>query len=151
MKKSVEELALFGGIPTFNETLHIGRPNIGSSENLFARINDILDRRWLTNSGVYVRDLEQRVAELLGVKHCIAMCNGTVALEIVVRALGMKGEVIVPSFTFIATAHCLQWQGITPVFCDVDPKTHNINPARIERLITPKTTGIIGVHLWGNP
>jgi dTDP-4-amino-4,6-dideoxygalactose transaminase len=151
MKKSVEELALFGGIPTFNETLHIGRPNIGSSEDLLARINDILDRRWLTNSGVYVRDLEQRVAELLGVKHCIAMCNGTIALEIVVRALGMKGEVIVPSFTFIATAHCLQWQGITPVFCDVDPKTHNINPARIESLITPKTTGIIGVHLWGNP
>ena len=147
----MEDLAFFGGMPTFSETLHIGRPNIGNSENLLTRINDILDRRWLTNSGVYVRDFEQQVAELLGVKHCIAMCNGTVALEIAVRALGMTGEVIVPSFTFIATAHCLQWQGITPVFCDIDPKTHNINPARIERLITPNTTGIIGVHLWGTP
>ena len=105
----------------------------------------------LTNTGVYVREFEQRVAELVGVKHCIAMCNGTIALEITVRALEMKGEVIVPSFTFIATAHCLQWQGVTPVFCDIDPKTHNINPAKIERLITPKTTGIIGVHVWGTP
>lgn len=67
------------------------------------------------------------------------------------RALGLKGEVIVASFTFVATAHCLQWQEITPVFCDVDPKTHNIDPAKIERLITPKTTGFIGVHLWGTP
>jgi dTDP-4-amino-4,6-dideoxygalactose transaminase len=151
MMKLFEELALFGGIPTFSETLHIGRPNIGNSANLLLRINDILDRRWLTNSGVYVRELEGRIAELLNVKHCIAMCNGTVALEIVARALGMKGEVIVPSFTFIATAHCLQWQGITPVFCDIHPKTHNINPDQIERLITPKTSGIIGVHLWGTP
>ena len=151
MKKSLDELAIFGGNPTFIETLHIGRPNIGSSENLLMRINDILERRWLTNSGVYVREFEQRVAKLLGVKHCIAMCNGTVALEIAVRALGMKGEVIVPSFTFIASAHCLQWQGVTPVFCDIDPKTHNISPARIEQLITPNTTGIIGVHVWGTP
>jgi dTDP-4-amino-4,6-dideoxygalactose transaminase len=63
----------------------------------------------------------------------------------------MEGEVIVPSFTFVATAHCLQWQGVTPIFCDIDPKTLNIDPAQIERLITPKTTGIIGVHLWGTP
>ena len=100
MMKLFEELALFGGIPTFSETLHIGRPNIGSPANLLVRINDILDRRWLTNSGVYVSELEQRIAELMKVKHCIAMCNGTVALEIVARALGMKGEVIVPSFYF---------------------------------------------------
>lgn len=151
MKKSLEDLALFGGTPAFSETIHVGRPNVGSCENLLMRINDILDRRWLTNSGVYVREFEQRVTELLGVKHCVAMCNGTVALEIAVRALEMKGEVIVPSFTFIATAHCLQWQGVTPVFCDINPKTHNIDPAKIERLITPKTTGIIGVHLWGTP
>lgn len=151
MKNTFEDLALFGGKPLFKEKLHIGRPNIGSKESLYKKIDDILHRRWLTNSGAYVREFEERVAELLKVKHCIAMCNGTVALEIVARALGMKGEVIVPSFTFIATAHCLQWQGTTPVFCDVDPKTHNIDPTRIERLITPRTTGIIGVHLWGTP
>lgn len=77
------------------------------------------------------------------------MCNATVALEIASRALNLHGEVIVPSYTFIATAHALQWQEITPVFCDIDPATHNIDPTKIERLITPRTTGIIGVHVWG--
>jgi dTDP-4-amino-4,6-dideoxygalactose transaminase len=77
------------------------------------------------------------------------MCNGTLALEIAIRAAGLSQEVIVPSFTFVATAHALWWQGITPVFCDVDPRTHTIDPDRIEELITPHTTGIIGVHLWG--
>ncbi len=115
------------------------------------RINDMLDRRWLSNAGVYVNELEQRLADMLGVKHCIVMCNGTVALEIVIRALGLQGEVIVPSLTFIATAHALQWQQIKPVFCDIDPVSCTIESSRIEELITPLTTGIIGVHLWGRP
>jgi dTDP-4-amino-4,6-dideoxygalactose transaminase len=135
--------------PASPDILHVGRPNIGNREKLLTRINDILDRRWLTNNGVYVREFEQRIAELVGVKHCIATCNATIALEIAIRAAGLKGEVIVPSFTFIATAHALQWQEITPVFCDIDPHTHTIDPSRIEALITPRTTGIIGVHLWG--
>jgi dTDP-4-amino-4,6-dideoxygalactose transaminase len=150
-KHNVEELALFGGKPLFGDTLHVGKPNIGSREKFMRRMDDLLNRGWLTNNGPYVRELETRIAELTGVKNCIAMCNGTIALEIAVRALGMKGEVIVPSFTFVATAHCLQWQEITPVFCDIDPKTHSIDPAQIEQLITPKTSGIIGVHLWGRP
>ncbi len=129
--------------------LCVGRPNIGDRDRLLARINDMLDRRQLTNNGPFVKELEQRVAGLTGVKHCIAMCNATVALEIAIRALGMKGEVIIPSFTFIATAHALQWQEITPVFCDIDPLTHNIDPRQVEALITPRTTGIVGVHLWG--
>jgi dTDP-4-amino-4,6-dideoxygalactose transaminase len=77
------------------------------------------------------------------------MCNATVALEIAIRALGLTGEVIVPSFTFVATAHALQWQEITPVFCDIDPRTHTIDAAQVEKMITPRTTGIIGVHTWG--
>jgi dTDP-4-amino-4,6-dideoxygalactose transaminase len=77
------------------------------------------------------------------------MCNATIAIEITARALGMRSEVIIPSFTFVATAHALQWQEITPVFCDVDPRTHNIDPAKIEKLITPHTSGILGVHVWG--
>lgn len=105
----------------------------------------------MTNNGPYVQEFERRLAEFLGVKHCIAMCNATIALEIVIRALGIKGEVIVPSFTFVATAHALQWQEITPVFCDIDPKTHNLDPDRVEAQVTPRTTGIIGVHLWGRP
>lgn len=151
IKQHLNELALFGGTPTFPEKLHVGRPNIGNREHLLARINDILDRKWLTNNGIYVQEFEQRIAEFVGVKHCIATCNATVALEIAIRAVGLKGEVIVPSFTFIATPHALQWQEITPVFCDIDPQTHNIDPNKIVQSITPHTTGILGVHLWGRP
>lgn len=150
-KNCLSDLAIFGGPPAFQEKLHVGRPNIGNRERLLALINDLLDRRWLTNNGPYVQEFERRVAKMLGVKHCIAMCNGTIALEIAIRAAGLRGEVIVPSFTFIATAHALQWQEITPVFCDIDPRTYNIDPCRVEEMITPRTTGIIGVHLWGRP
>jgi dTDP-4-amino-4,6-dideoxygalactose transaminase len=142
-------LALLGGSPAFSTELHVGKPNLGDRHRLIARFEDILDRRWFTNNGVCVQELERKIAELLDVRYCIAMCNATVALEIVTRALGMRGEVIVPSFTFIATAHSLDWQEITPVFCDVDRRTHAIDPTQIERLITPRTTGIVGVHLWG--
>jgi len=150
-RQSVRELAVFSGHPAFREPLHVGRPNLGRRERLLQRLNEIVDRCWLTNNGPLVQEFEQRLADLLGVKHCIAMCNATVALEIAIRAAELKGEVIVPSYTFIATAHALQWQEITPVFCDIDPKTHNIDPGAIERLITPRTTGIIGVHVWGRP
>jgi dTDP-4-amino-4,6-dideoxygalactose transaminase len=115
------------------------------------RINDLLDRRWLTNDGPYVQEFERRIAERVGVRHCIAVCNGTVALEVAIRAAALSGEVIIPSFTFIATVHALQWQGITPAFCDVDLRTHNLDPWQVERMITPRTRGIIGVHLWGRP
>lgn len=149
MKNSLEELAIFGGSPAFAEKLHVGRPNVGNRARLLQRIDDILDRKWFTNGGPYVQELEQRIVDLVGVKHCIAMCNATVALEIAIRALGMADEVILPSFTFVATAHALQLQETKPVFCEIDPATHNIDPRRIEELITPLTTGIIGVHLWG--
>ena len=148
---SLGQLAILGGAPVFPEKVHVGRPNIGDRDRFFARINELLDRRWLTNNGPFVQELEQKIAELVGAKHCIAMCNATVALEIAARALGLHGEVIVPSFTFIATAHALQWQEITPVFCDVDPATHNLDPTKVEAMITPRTTGIMGVHVWGRP
>jgi dTDP-4-amino-4,6-dideoxygalactose transaminase len=151
LKHSLGDLAIFGGVPAFQEVLHVGRPNIGKRERLLERINDLLDRRWLTNHGPYVQEFERQVADMIGVRHCIAMCNATIALEIAIRAMGLTGEVIVPSMTFIATAHALQWQEITPVFCDIDPVTYNIDPERIEEMITPRTTGIIGVHLWGRP
>lgn len=142
---------MFGGIPAFEEPLHVGRPNIGNRERLLERFNDLLDRKWLSNNGPYEEEFERLVAERVGSKHCIAVCNGTIALQLAVRAMGCSGEVIVPSYTFIATAHALQWQDITPVFCDIDPISHNIDPARIEQLISPRTTGILGVHLWGRP
>ena len=151
MKTHTDDLAVFGGACAFQEPLHVGRPNFGNRQRLLERINDMLDRKWLSNNGPYVQEFEQRVADMVGVRHCIALCNGTIALEIAIRALELKGEVILPSFTFVATAHALQWQEITPVFCDIDPKTHTIDPACIEKMITPRTTGIIGVHIWGRP
>jgi dTDP-4-amino-4,6-dideoxygalactose transaminase len=147
----VSELALLGGAPAFAEPLHVGRPNVGDRERLLERIAGAIDSRWLTNDGPLVREFERTLAEAVDVPHCIAMCNGTVALEIAIRAAGLHGEVIVPSFTFVATAHALQWQRITPVFCDIDPRTHNIDPERVEELITERTTGILAVHLWGRP
>lgn len=151
MKGELDELAIFGGPPEFNRQLHVGRPYIGDRDVFLRRINDVLDRRWLTNDGRYVRELERRISDYLGIAHCVATSNGTTALEIAARAAGLRGEVIVPSFTFVATAHALAWQGLTPIFCDADPLTHNIDPSEVERLITDKTTGVIGVHLWGRP
>ena len=148
---TVTGLALLGAPPAFPEKIHVGRPNIGSRERLLERINQIVETRYLSNSGPFERELEQRICEMLGVRHCVAMSNATVALEILIRALNLRGEVIVPSFTFVATVHALQWQQITPVFCDIDPLTHNLDPRKIESLITPRTTGILGVHLWGRP
>lgn len=144
-------LAVLGGEPAFAEPLHVGRPNIADRAKVLSLLNGVFDRRWLSNEGPLVLELEARLASWLGVKHCVAVCNGTIGLELAIRALDLKGEVIVPSFTFVATAHALQWQDITPVFCDVRPDSHTMDPASVARLITPKTTGIIGVHLWGEP
>ena len=149
IKSSIDEVAIFGGSPLFAEALHVGRPNIGNRQTFATLVDEILDRRWLTNAGECVREFERRLADFLGVKHCIAMCNATVGLDITMRALELQGEVIVPSFTFIATAHALKWQQLDPVFCDIDAATHNIDPRRVEELITPRTTGILGVHVWG--
>ena len=135
--------------PAFAEPLHVGRPNVGDRQQFLGLVEGMLDRNWLTNDGPLVREFEQAVADYVGVKHCVAMCNGTIALEIAIRAVGMTGEVIVPSYTFVATAHALHWQGITPVFADIDPETHNLDPDAVRSMITPRTTGIIGVHLWG--
>ena len=151
MKSRVEELAIFGGPPAFPYKLHVGRPNIGDRGAFLARINDILDRRWLTNDGPYLQKFEKHICELVGVKHCVAVCNATIGLEILIKAIGLSGEVILPSFTFVATVHALRWLGITPIFCDIDRATHNIDPRRAEELITARTSGIIGVHVWGRP
>jgi dTDP-4-amino-4,6-dideoxygalactose transaminase len=149
--KSRHDLAIFGAQPMFASPLHVGRPNVGNRDRFLARAAAMLDSGWLSNNGPMARELETRIAAFLGVRHCVAMCNGTIALEIATRALGLKGEVIVPSYTFVATAHALQWQEITPIFADIDPVTHTLDPDAVRRMITPRTTGIVGVHLWGRP
>jgi dTDP-4-amino-4,6-dideoxygalactose transaminase len=151
MKVSVDDLALFGGQPSFSQPLHVGGPNIGDRDRFLCRMKDILDSRVLTNNGPYVREFESRVADQLGVDHCIATSSGTKALEVLFRGLDLKGEVIIPGFTFVATAHALSWLGLTPVFCDVDPRTHNLDPKALQGAITENVTAILGVHLWGRP
>jgi dTDP-4-amino-4,6-dideoxygalactose transaminase len=149
-KNKVTELAIFGGQPAFSDKLHVGKPNIGHRKSFLDRVNTILDSRWLTNNGISVREFERKIEKIVGVRHCIATCNGTLALQAAIRVLDMQGEVLLPSFTFIATAHALQLQGITPVFCDIDPSNCCIDAVQAERKITSRTSGIIGVDLWGN-
>ena len=148
---ALASLSICTGEPFFDDKVHVGRPNVGNHDAFLTRVKDALDRKSLSNQGPFVNDLEERIANHLDVEHVIATSSGTVSLEIAAKAMGLSGEVIVPSFTFVATPHALQWQGITPVFCDIDPKTQNIDPEEIESLITPRTTGILAVHIWGRP
>jgi dTDP-4-amino-4,6-dideoxygalactose transaminase len=144
-------LAIEGGTPAFADPLHVGRPNLGDRTSFQARVDRLLDDRWFTNGGPLVAEFEASIAEHLGVDHCVATCNGTLALQLTLRALDLTGEVIVTPATFVATAHAIQWEGLTPVFCDVDPRTHNLDPAAVEAAVTERTSAIVGVHLWGRP
>jgi dTDP-4-amino-4,6-dideoxygalactose transaminase len=147
----VDNLAAFGGTPSSDRVLHVGRPNIPDRDAVLARVAEALDRRWLSNDGPMVREFEEVVEARHGVRHCVAVANATQGLGIAAKALGLRGEVVVPAFTFVATAHSLEWQGITPVFCDVDRQSHQLDPAAVEAVLTERTTGILAAHTWGRP
>jgi dTDP-4-amino-4,6-dideoxygalactose transaminase len=149
--EGLDDLAVFGATPAFETPIHVGRPNIGDHERVLKRVGEALDRHWLTNGGVLVEEFEQRVAELTDAEHCIAVCNATIGIQLAAKALGLTGEVIVPSFTFVGTAHALSWIGLEPRFCEIDPRTHTLDVQAVERAITPRTSAILGVHLWGRP
>ena len=134
-----------------DDVLHVGAPNVGDRAYFNQLVDQMFERRWFTNDGCVVKELEAKLRSYLGVKHCFAVCNATNGLQLAYRALNLTGEVILPSFTFVATAHAAQWCGLTPVFADVDRDHHTICPHSIESLITEKTSAIVGVHLWGNP
>lgn len=148
--KKLSDLAVNGAQPLFASQRVVGYPRVGDRNTLHRTIDEILDRNWLTNNGACLHELTEKLQAFLGVKHVIPVCNATVGLELAAKAMGLSGEVLVPSFTFIATAHILHWLGIKPVFVDVDPLTHCIDPEKAETLITERTTGILGVHLWGS-
>lgn len=147
--RRVADLALFGGAPAFAQPLHVGQLNPPPLEAVETAFRAIFERRWYANHGPLVRQFEPAFADFLGVRHAVAVTNGTVALMILARALEVSGEVIVPAFTFPATAQALVWAGLEPVFCDVDPATHNLSTEQVRRRLTPRTTAILGVHLWG--
>ncbi|GAA1952083.1 DegT/DnrJ/EryC1/StrS family aminotransferase [Amycolatopsis minnesotensis] len=151
MTNGVGDLALFGGPPAFDRTRVVGRPRIGDRARFLDRLDKVLDSGWFTHNGPLVQEFERKVAETAGVGHCVLVTSATTALELMLDAAGVTGEVIMPSMTFIATAHSARVRGLQPVFCDIDPVTGCIDPDEVERLITPRTTAIAGVHLWGQP
>ncbi len=131
------------------ENYYVGRPNITSTLSIIFNIIKILHSKVLTNNGPWVHRLESYLSNIHGGGEVIVVSNATLGLQLLAKALELKGEVIIPSFTFIATAHALMWQNITPVFCDIDEETHLINLGSAERCITPNTTAILAVHIWG--
>lgn len=145
-------LAAFGGSPAFDSPLYVGKPltEPAVEEKYFTLMRRVFANRYFTNNGPMVKDLEAQVASAHGVSRSVAMCNATVAMILVLKALKLEGEIILPSFTFIATAHSCLFENLTPVFCDVEPDTLTIDPVKAESLVTERTSAIIGVHLFGN-
>jgi len=135
---------------TLNERFPFMRPTLPDLNDVISEYQSTYEKGLLTNSGLVAR-LEAAVAERLGVKHCVAVSSCTSGLMMVMRALGLTGEVIVPSFTFFATGHAILWNGLTPVFANSQLDTWNVSPDDIERQITDKTSAIVAVHLYGNP
>lgn len=150
MKSSMDDLRIFGGPPLFAAPVHVGHPNLLRKDILERRLSSVLTSGQLTNHGPQVRQLEERLAEILGVRNAVAVCNATTGLQILARALNLRGEIIMPSFTFIATAHAMEWIGLIPVFADIDPDTHTLSPSSVRQCLTNRTTAILGVHVWGN-
>lgn len=142
--------AILGGAPAFPEKLPFMRPTLPPPAVVEGPIRQCLETGMLTK-GMYLDQFEQKLASYLGVKHAVGVSSCTTGLMLVYKCLGLTGEVVVPSFTFMATVHPLVWQGVTPVFVDIDPETWNIDPAQVEAAITPRTSAIVGVHVFGNP
>jgi dTDP-4-amino-4,6-dideoxygalactose transaminase len=136
--------------PAFPERFPFMRPTLPDLAEVIREYQATYQNGLLTNAGLVAR-LEAAVAERLGVKHCVAVSSCTSGLMLVLRALGLSGEVILPSFTFFATGHAILWNGLTPVFANSELDTWNVSPADVERRITAKTSAIVGVHLYGNP
>jgi dTDP-4-amino-4,6-dideoxygalactose transaminase len=151
VKERVGDFALFGGERAFAEPLHVAQLNFPPWDKVEEAFRGIFTRRYFANHGPLVRELDERFAEFVGAEHAVSVTNGTVALTIMARSLELSGEVIVPAFTFPASAQALSWAGLKPALCDVDRRTHMITPETIEPHVGPRTAGILGVHLWGRP
>ena len=133
------------------KTITVTSPLLPSLEELMPYLQDIWNRKWLTNNGHYHQELEKALCEYLKVPYISLFTNGTLPLICALQALRITGEVITTPYSFVATTHSLWWNGIKPVFVDIDPETCNIDPDKIEVAITPKTTAIMPVHVYGKP
>ncbi|MDO5759806.1 MAG: DegT/DnrJ/EryC1/StrS family aminotransferase [Bacteroidota bacterium] len=134
-----------------NSQITVTSPLLPNLSELNALMQKIWDSKWITNNGSFHRQLEKELAEYLGVPFISLFTNGTLPLITALQAMRITGEVITSPYSFVATTHALWWNGIKPVFVDIDPKTGDIDPERIEAAITPKTTAILPVHVYGKP
>jgi len=133
------------------EPIYVTQPYLPPLEEFIPYLQQIWDKKILTNSGPFHQQLEQALCDYLGVKHIALFANGTLALVTALQALRITGEVITTPYSFVATSHSLLWNGIKPVFVDIDPDTLNLDPMKIEAAITPQTTAILPVHCYGHP
>jgi len=136
---------------TSKKPIYVTQPFVPPLEEFIPYLEEIWERKWLTNAGPFHQKLEKDLAEYLGVKHLALFTNGTLALITALQTLRITGEVITTPFSFVATAHSLLWNNIKPVFVDIDPVTLNLAPDKIESAITPQTTAILPVHCYGTP
>ena len=129
----------------------VTKPFLPPQETYLQLVKEIFGRNWLTNNGPLVNQLELNLKEYLDVKHLLFVSNGTIAIQLAIRALDLKGEIITTPFSYVATTSSIVWEHATPVFSDIDPKTLNIDPNEIEKHITERTSGILATHVYGNP
>ncbi|WP_421274770.1 dTDP-4-amino-4,6-dideoxy-D-glucose aminotransferase VioA [Aeromonas veronii] len=134
-----------------NKTIPVTQPFLPELSEFVPYLEKIWDNRWLTNNGPFHQELEAKLAEYLGVEHVSLFNNATIALITALQAMRIHGEVITTPYSFVATSHSIMWNGLEPVFVDIDPSTFNIDPAKIEAAITPRTTAIMPVHCYSNP
>jgi dTDP-4-amino-4,6-dideoxygalactose transaminase len=132
------------------EAINVTKTHLPDRERLDRYIDRIYESNWLTNNGQLVRELTARLSEYLGVENLLLVSNGTLALQIAYKALGVTKQAVTTPFTFVATASSLAWEGIEPVFADIDPKTFCIDPEEIEKRLTPETGAVVPVHVFGN-
>lgn len=133
------------------EKINVTQPSLPDLKDFIPYLEEIWEDKWLTNNGKFHQQFEKELADFLGVKYVSLFANGTLALVTALQVLRITGEVITTPYSFVATTHALQWNGIKPVFVDIEPEYCNINAEKIEAAITPKTTALLPVHVYGNP
>lgn len=131
--------------------INVTKPFLPPIEEYKAYIDSIWQRNWLTNNGPLVNELELQLKDYLGLQHALFLGNGTIALQIAIKALDLKGEIITTPFSYVATTSSIVWEGCKPRFVDIDPQSLNIDPLKIEAAITPNTSAILATHVYGNP
>jgi dTDP-4-amino-4,6-dideoxygalactose transaminase len=146
---NVTDFALFGALPEFEKPLPIGQLYFPSWDRYEAAFRGIFERQYYTNQGPLTNQLEEKLQNFLGVKHVICVANATIGLMMAAEAMQLTGKVILPAFTFIASAQSLSWTGLKPVFCDVDPSTQQLALDQVASLIDSEVSAIMGVNLWG--